>query len=145
VLVQLGGLAYAPADVLPAAAHRRAGDALIDLLRRFDGPVLMLGSSYYPVMAGKPSHAHLMALQDVARARGQEALREKLIGELNAALVARRFGAVILDRPGPPQGIEDGGYVYAGPVLDDADALRPPAGKGYRPEALYVPGAPPAP
>jgi hypothetical protein len=149
-LLQFAALLYDPRSHLPSPADRRAGEELVEMLRRQPGDVLVLAHGYLAEMAGKPAHAHYMAIEDVLRARREKATTD-LLDELKAAIRDRRFAAVILDHPSSViaelGGIDlDSSYVRermlfeAAPGQDQPPRLfLPVSGLPVRPRAVFLP------
>lgn len=97
-LLQLGLLLYDPRLQIPRPEERRANDELVELLRGYPGPVLVPHHSELPLLAGKPGHAHEMAIWDVLNVGGRRG-RDLLAAEIRAALGAGRFDAIVTDGP----------------------------------------------
>jgi hypothetical protein len=117
---------WSPAPLVPAAADRAAGDALIARLRQIPGEVFMPSHPWYPHLAGKPTFTHRMGIMDVSYnpppSAGKKPLRPeaKQVAGLHEALRTGRFEAVVLDDRYEPWEL---------PGLDDAyvaDELLPP-------------------
>ncbi|HVS03014.1 MAG TPA: glycosyltransferase family 39 protein [Thermoanaerobaculia bacterium] len=145
IVVQLAALAYDPRPLLPSAADRTAGDQLVARLRALDGPVLLPTDGYLALLAGKPGHAHLMAIQD---ASGELSVAPSehagpLLVELREALRARQFAAVVLDDARLLEEEVVPHYRLAGPVFVSDQVFWPPTGHPFRPSWWYEPAAPP--
>jgi hypothetical protein len=97
-LVQFAILFYDPRQQIPSPEDRRAGDELVALLRSFEGPVLVPHHSELPPLAGKPGHAHEMAIWDVLNVGGKRG-RDILAAEVHEALGSGRYAAVVTDGP----------------------------------------------
>lgn len=95
-LMQLAILAFDPRATLPQAADAAMGDQLIRRLRAVKGDVFIVNHSWYARMAGKPTHAHRMAIDDVLRGdpRGEGAA---LAAAVRRALAQKKWSAVVLD------------------------------------------------
>jgi len=136
VVVQFLALLYNPLAQVPTSADFEAGRRLVQRIADTPGEVLVFKHPYLARMAGKPEHAHWMALLDVLRAADApvvEGLRE----ELSRAVQARRFAAIVLDDRADLEGLE-GFYVLRGPVFDE-DVFWPVTGMRTRPELWYEP------
>jgi hypothetical protein len=96
VLVQFALLAYSPAGQIPSKGDVEAGRQIVESLRRVNGEVWVPRHDYLAVMAGKPWHAHELALQDVLR-QGDSPRQRELLGELQRAAAERRFAVIVLD------------------------------------------------
>ncbi len=81
-------------DVLPTAADRAAGDAFIARVRDLPRAVLIPSHSYYLRLAGLPTHASLIAIDDALLASGGR-VREATAAALPWSLTG--VDAVILD------------------------------------------------
>lgn len=94
-LLQLWRLAYNPLQYVPADGDRQAGQALVQRLAQFNGEVLVPQHGFVAWLAGKPTYAHLAAIEDVLDAGGPPAAQ--LLSDVRAALRGRRFAAVVVD------------------------------------------------
>ena len=96
LLAQFALLAYKPWQLLPSAADRAAGEQIVESLKRVPGPVWVPRHPYLAELAGKPSLAHELALQDVLRS-GSSEQSAPLRAEIQAAARTRRFDLLVLD------------------------------------------------
>lgn len=121
--------------LIPTAADRAAGDALVERLRHVEGPVWSPVAPWLPVQAGHAPGPPLIAVWDVARypdgpfpdagARFEEAIREGWWGTIVDGSRPLRFGVQRNYR-----------------VLEDlhlGSALAPRTGWRNKPERLMVP------
>ncbi len=99
-LYQFYHLRYNPADQLPTARNYQTGDAFVQYLAEYPGDVYVPYHTQYAVMAGKQTFAHQAALWDVLRGEGNNRGKQMLGREIEEALRARRFDAIILDGDG---------------------------------------------
>lgn len=147
VLVQFAGLGYRPADALPRAGDRRAGELLVTRLRAVQGRVFLPQHPYLLEGAGLPAHAHAGCVDDVQRgdARGRG---RALAAALDSAVAGRRFAVVLLDNDWLQAEVERG-YVRAGRVFTEPLRFRTVSGTRVGPDFVYVPrpvaGAPAPP
>ncbi len=96
VFAQFGLLAYVPWRLVPTARDRAAGEQIVESLRRVNGDVWVPRHDYLAVMAGKPWHAHELALQDVLRPAAS-AQHAELLAAIQRAASERRFAVLVLD------------------------------------------------
>ncbi len=90
--VQCSALTLWRLDVVPNAADRAAGDRFVAAVRKLPGRVLIPTHPYYLRLAGQPTHASAVAIQDLLRSdRGADSLGEQLPWSLQGV------SAVILD------------------------------------------------
>jgi hypothetical protein len=142
-LAQFGLLAYHPLAQVPTAEDRSAGQAVVARLGALPGDVWVPYHPYMAVMAGKPAHAHGMAMVELLWGHGPvvEGVRREALD----AIAARRFGAIVLDPvwfpPDLKQAIEARYHAASG--LPALAAPWPVTGMHTRPEVVYLPG--PAP
>ncbi|MFB3881490.1 MAG: glycosyltransferase family 39 protein [Armatimonadota bacterium] len=134
---QFARLAYDPREQIPTAADRRAGEGLVEVVRAIPGDVYLPYHGYLPVLAGKRSYAHAMAIWDVARGADQEAT-DKLLGEVTGAIREQRFGSVIVDSDvfGQP---ELGDAYVRGVIPYAGEEFYPVTGMRTRPKYVCLP------
>jgi hypothetical protein len=148
-ILQFGLLLYNPRAQIPRSADADAGRSLVRILSEVQGDVLIPSHGYLAVMAGKESHAHLMAIRDVTRGRGGEK-KELLIGEILDELGGRRFGAVVLDAASfgedPSdrkwQDLLERDYEKPRDLFEERDVFWTVTGLRTRPERMFVLAAP---
>jgi hypothetical protein len=85
---QLAMLVWSPLARWPTISDVAAGDALVARIAAIPGDVYVPGFPSYSVLAGKPWHAHYVALCDVARI-------DPVRDELARQLAEHRFTAVL--------------------------------------------------
>jgi hypothetical protein len=85
-------LTLSPVSVVPSTADREAGDRFIATLRGLPGTVLVPTHPYYLRLAGRPTHASSIAIDDLSHAAGGP---ERLAGVLPWGLDG--VSAVVLD------------------------------------------------
>lgn len=141
-LVQLLRMYQDMTPYLPTLADVVAGQRLIASLREVPGEVLVPDHGLYAPLAGKPRHAHSMAVGDILRSSDGE-LAAQLQSGIAHALAQRRYGAIVLDEIGlklPVWGSHYDGYVYSRDLLADQDGLETRVGALLRrPSFLYLP------
>jgi hypothetical protein len=132
---------WSPTPLIPTAADRAAGDALIARLAAVDGEVFMPNHPWYAHLAGKPTFTHRMGIMDVTfEGAGKRPLppRARVVEGLADGLKRGRFGAVVLDDkvqlwelPGLTEGYRPDEPIRAAPrVVSGAETV---------PRALWVP------
>jgi len=143
--VQLSSLCFDPWPLIPTAADRAAGVALVEQLRAVPGPIWTTHCGYLPTLAGKTSGAHMMAVLDVMRSSADfGGAKGRLDAEVRAALAARRFDLVLMDNrdfwflPALEHDYRRDEHAW----IADPDVFWPRAGAHIRPELGYVPKAP---
>lgn len=141
VVVQFLALLYNPFAQVPTDADFEAGRSLVQRIADTPGDVLVFKHPHLARLAGKPDHAHWMALLDVLRA-ADAPIAEELRGALTRAVHERRFAAIVLDDRTDLEGLE-GSYVLRGRVFE-TDVLWPVTGMRTRPELWYEPRPGPA-
>ncbi len=139
--LQLGLLAYAPAEHLPSDQDRLAGDQLVEQLRQAEGEVLAPYHGYLAVMAGKPGSAHQMAMADVER--GSDPARwEELKAQYLKAIEDQRYRMILMSvRNWFPDEMA-GSYQQEVDLFpgEENEDFRPVAGKPpHRPRWIYRP------
>lgn len=95
-MLQFAGLAPDPRKSIPTRADRRAGEQLVERIRRENGTVLAPAALEIARLAGKPTTYHRMALADMELSGRPEWPR--VASAVREGLVAKRWSVVILDR-----------------------------------------------
>ncbi len=139
LFAQLALLAYDPVAQIPTRADRRAGERLIENLRRSPGDVLVPSHSYLAARAGKAPHFHEVALMDVLKRRGSGAIERGLREELDRALQAKRWAALVLDTRDWLRDEAEPYYQPGWPAFDSDTVFWTRTGMLTRPEAVLVP------
>jgi hypothetical protein len=138
LLAQFALLAYDPLAQLPTDADRAAGERLVANLRRAPGDVLVPCHPEITVLAGHAPHFHEVALTDVV-SRGTGPVETGLAGELDEALRAHRWAAVVLDNRDWLWAEVNAGYRPAWPALESGATLWTRTGMLTRPDSVLVP------
>jgi hypothetical protein len=134
--IQFVGLAYKPLAQIPTKEDLKAGKEFINTMAQLNGDILVPCHGYLPVLAGKKSHAHAMAIVDVLGSYSPA--KAKLIDEIKQEIRKRRFSAIILDAPWFPE-VSEKYYSRQGAVFDSPTIFWPVTGLRTRPEWIYVP------
>lgn len=134
---QFARLSYDPSKQIPTAADRRAGEGLVAAMRAIPGDIYLPYHGYLPVLAGKRSYAHAMAVWDVARGSDSDAAGS-LLSEITAAVREHRFAAVIVDSDVFAQPELDV-YYYRHPIAYEGDVFYPVTGMRTRPQYFCLP------
>ena len=138
-LVQFAVLAYNPMRYVPTRADAEAGAALTDRIRALPGDVWVPGHGYLATMAGKESHAHLMAVIDVLRS-APRSRPVQLQQDIEQSFHARRFTALVLDDNQAFEPHLGGLYRPSERWFEPADrAFLPRSGAPLRPQTLWLP------
>jgi 4-amino-4-deoxy-L-arabinose transferase-like glycosyltransferase len=137
-LLQFWRLAYNPLHHVPAGSNRQAGQALVQRLALVSGDVLVPQHGGVARLAGKPTYAHLAAIEDVLAVGGPAAVQ--LLDDMRAALRQRRFAAILVDGPDFEQRFPEleQNYVVA-ETLPLGAAFYSIEGPRTLPEVIYVP------
>jgi hypothetical protein len=135
-MAQFGALVYNPTRQIPTSMDAEAGRRLVERMASIDGEVYLPFHGYLPVLAGKRTYAHEMAIRDIFKSNDDRA-KQALTAEIDNALRTRRFDAIILDAPSVFAGIEDW-YDQAGSVFQEERVFWPVAGRRIRPSLLYL-------
>ncbi|MCJ7624706.1 MAG: hypothetical protein MUO76_14485 [Anaerolineaceae bacterium] len=136
LIFQFYSLIYDPRDEIPSQADIEAGNEIVELIRTFDGDVLIPYQSYLAAMAGKTSYSQGMAMEDVFRGTNLE-IRDEFKAEIALAIEQKEFDAIILDGEWRfMQTIRDN-YVYTGTILKN-DRFWPLTGMPTRSTDLYI-------
>jgi hypothetical protein len=154
LIIQFALLAYDPRVTLPTAADEQAGRALVDRLAAYPGEVFIPAHSQYAAMAGKPTFAHWATITDtsgiwdtnldVQHGGAHDPRRASLMQELEAAVAAQRFSAIILDDNEKEltafwNDLLAPHYRLEGRLFDDDHVFQTVSGVRSRPQLVYVP------
>ena len=140
VLAQFFMLFYYPQDLIPPRSDVEAGDFIVDLIKKFEGPVYIPNHGYFSAMAGKETYVQAMAANDVLRGTN-EVIKEAYLAEIRGAIDARIFDAIILDDRGLMEpwirASVERNYFFEGEILNHQE-LWPISGHTTRPFKLYI-------
>jgi 4-amino-4-deoxy-L-arabinose transferase-like glycosyltransferase len=139
-ITQFAVLAYKPWKQIPPARDRVAGEQIVASLKAVQGDVWVPRHPYLGAMAGKPWHAHELALQDVLR-REELPQQHAFAEELHQAAASRRFAVLVLD---DETWVHDEFAPYYKLMAkmfkdDEKDLFFPITGYYTRPGLVYVP------
>jgi 4-amino-4-deoxy-L-arabinose transferase-like glycosyltransferase len=135
-VVQFIMLWYNPAGQIPTGEDKKAGDLLIDVMKKIPGEVYLPYHGYLPILAGKSTYAHAMAIGDIVGSQS-DSLREDILRQVRDAIRTRTFRAIILDQPTFTEDIMKN-YAYRGPIFHDQNVFYPVTGSKMRPEAIFL-------
>ena len=136
------------AKQLPDPRARAQGEALIALLQAQEGPILAPHSPWYPIMAGKQSSFHLIALWDLDYKNGP--LYDR-IQRITDAMDDHYWKTALLGRKDLGTSTQDSYHFIDSYVrersmaLPDTLRLKTVTGYGVRPQGLYTPRTEPQP
>jgi hypothetical protein len=135
VTVQLMAHLYRPGQVLPMAGTLAGRQQFLEDLRATPGDVWVVNHSYDGLMAGKPMHAEMDAL-DAVLGRGYQ----PVVQEFHRQISGQHFTAVVLDRS--PESYAPLG-VFTTPPFSDTYALRvmAPGAEVDQPNLVLLPCA----
>lgn len=146
LVLQFLPLAYAVRGHMP---HPRANEAhreFVADLKRHPGHVLVPYHGFYEWSAGKGSSLHIIALDDILRARGNRLLREdpRFFERLFATLKeGADRPAIVTDVPlaqsGPLWASLEGSYTLSRELGWISEPLRPVSGNRFTPTYVYLP------
>ena len=135
-IFQFSLLWYSPVKQIPSPADRRGGDALVRTVAAIPGEVYLPFHGHLGPLAGKSTFAHAMAIDDILYS-SDDRMRNALMSDISAAIVARKFSAIISDQPFFSTPISEN-YRYAGRIFDTADVFWPVVGYKVRPTAIFL-------
>ncbi len=139
-VIQFVFLAYDPVKQVPSAADKKAGDALVELIRNIKGEVFMPYHGFLCSLAGKNTHIHMLPMINILLS-SNEKMRTEFLNEMNGFMKKKRFAAIILDTSTLLKnntGIADN-YVFKKFIFNDTKTFWPVAGAETRPKYLMVP------
>jgi hypothetical protein len=134
--LQLYIAAWSPNTLIPTQEDVEAGDRLIARLREIEEPVFSPHAPWYPVKAGHPPSAHLIALWDIKHKGGPFTSSVQVI---EFAMEQQKFGAVLLANQKEDYGRKR--YYRRREILtyDSKSVFFPKKGWKVRPKYLYFP------
>lgn len=135
--IQFASLAYKPSRYVPKSRDARAGQHLIDKIRKIEGEVFVPAHGYLAQLAGKRAYAHQMAIIDIIGIGGGQAGVD-LRAEIEQAISQKRFNAIITDIGFFMPEIQRS-YRRDGNIFEDEKVFWPVTGLHIRPDSLYVP------
>jgi 4-amino-4-deoxy-L-arabinose transferase-like glycosyltransferase len=135
--LQLAALLYNPKHVLPKKNDAQLGWELIARLKAVKGDVFVPNHSWYARMAGKSTHAHRMAIDDVFRGDPYGA-GPQLAMDIKEALQKKRWGGLFMDDEFFERELLPT-YQPAAPPFTSKDGFFPVTGIHVRPRLAYVP------
>lgn len=135
-LLQLLALSWNPRQMLPTKNDTKLGWELIAKLKGAPGDVFVPHHSWYARMAGKPTHAHKMALDDVFRGDPYEE-GAKLSVAMRAALARKKWAMIILDDDFYEREAR-GTYELMAPPFSSPEGFFPVTGIHVRPQKTLV-------
>jgi 4-amino-4-deoxy-L-arabinose transferase-like glycosyltransferase len=138
-LVQFVALAYDPRRQIPTRRDVESYQRLMQVMRQFDGEVYLADHGFFPILAGKSSHAQTREIFDIDLSADSE-IEGPLSKELRTAIEQRRFSLIILDdtlSPSLQQEVERS-YRPAGPSVE-FEGPYSVTGHKTHPRLFYVP------
>jgi len=140
-IMQFVRLIYSPLDQVPTQQDLEAGRKFIKTLASIEGEIVVLYHGYLPTLAGKSTHAHAIAVDDVLRAGGTKTKAgAKLFNEISVPIREKQFSAIVFDSGGSrfKDDIQEH-YVRWRPIFDTDSVFWPVTGWRTRPESIYIP------
>lgn len=132
-------LRYVPADEIPTPADVRAGERVVDRLRRVPGEVLVPSHGHLATMSGKKPTIHLSAFLDIVRVDSGET-RADLVRELADAMEQKKYAAILVDDSWRDFVTAFSRHYRREPELfqDEEDVFFPVTGPRTRPQILFT-------
>lgn len=142
--VQMLVMVYDPREQIPTAADHVAGERVVARLASVEGEVFAPHQGYLARRAGKGPTLHAQTITDLLASERHAELAGRLVGDLERALSARRYGALLLARPweAAPYELRAIALHYRrveGPLQEGSPVMLPVTGAPMRPELLYLP------
>ena len=140
VLCCLAGQLYlgswTPSTLIPSQKDTAAGDRLIARLKKIDRPVFSPHSPWYPVMAGHPPSAHLIAIWDIDHQGGPF---QSSVQSIELAIEQQKFGAILLSNSKVDYGRKKFYRKRESIRYESKSVFVPKKGWKVRPRYLYFP------
>jgi len=135
-IIQFTGLAYNPFTQIPTREDLKAGKEFIRTMAELQGDILLPSHGYLPVLAGKKSHAHAMAIVDFLWGENTPE-KARFIEEIRKKIREKKFSAIILDSPWFPEEVSNY-YIKQRALFDSPAVFWPVTGEKTRPEWIYI-------
>jgi len=138
ILIQLALGVYYPPRYIPSEAMRSAGDRLVEKIRAYNGPVLVMLHPYYVWLAGKQPSAQLPTLWSL-----HFWLHEPLLPDFVERIQSHYYTAIISDES--PTELDPDiqalltSYYTVAEKIDKAESPFSPVGMPVRPQVVYLP------
>jgi 4-amino-4-deoxy-L-arabinose transferase-like glycosyltransferase len=138
-LAQFVALAYDPRMQIPTRRDVELHHRLMQVMRQAGGEVYLADHGFFPILAGKSSHAQTRAIFDIDLS-ADRGIEGRLSKELRTTFEQRRFSLIILDDTlSPPLQQElERSYRRAGPPLE-FEGPYTVTGHQTHPRLIYVP------
>lgn len=134
-VVQFGLLWYNPAKQIPTKADEEWGNKFIDRLKAVQGEILLPYHGYIPVLAGKTSCAHKMALVEIRS--GDSMAYAELERDIKATIAEKKHAAIILNADWFSDDVA-ASYRNLGDPFPDRSMFYPVTGLATRPHYWFV-------
>lgn len=135
-MAQFMTLIYEPQHLLASKADKKAGDRLVDLVRKVDGNVFIPSHAQLSRLAGKKSYAHQVAIRDILRDKESKQARDLLL-EIKERITEKEF-AMIITGSSWFNDIVSKSYNMSGAVFDNDDVFWPVTGRPIRPNSIFI-------
>ena len=139
---QFLALYYHPAEQVPTAKDKEAGEQFISYLSELSGEVLVFDHGFMNYLAGKSTYFHSSAYADAVgngsyppRTEDNGRRRAQVHQVVDQAISQQHFDWVIVDEPATswlPA------YIYVGSFFSDPEVFYPATGSQSRPESLMA-------
>lgn len=116
VALQFALRVYDPRQRLATRTQAEAWRALIAAVQSIQGDVFVSAHGFIGPRAGKPAHAHQIAISDELRGGGTGPTAESLRRQIRRALIEKRFAGMIIDNPWLPKEQLEPNYQRRGEV-----------------------------
>ena len=136
ISIQFYLFSYNPVAQLPTEADRTYGKLFIDRIAEVKGDILLPSHGYLPVLAGKKSCAHKMALAEIQA--GDSAMCSALDKEIIPQIESRKYAAIILNAEWFTESVTRN-YRNVGDPFPDRTMFYPVTGLETRAHYWFVP------
>jgi 4-amino-4-deoxy-L-arabinose transferase-like glycosyltransferase len=135
-VVQFGLLLYNPTKQIPTKADKEWGNKFIGRLKGVQGEILLPYHGYIPVLAGKQSCAHKMALVEIRS--GDSTMYAELEREIKSTIAEKKYAAIILNADWFSDDVA-ASYRNLGDPFPDRSMFYPVTGLATRPHYWFIP------
>jgi 4-amino-4-deoxy-L-arabinose transferase-like glycosyltransferase len=136
LLFQYTTLLYSPRDQIPTKEDEKAGWALVEKIKSYEGDVFIYSNPYLARLAGKKVYAHSLLIRDLIESNTNYS--EPMRNEFFTALKRHKF-AIVIDYPQLDFSPLNKYYTLKEDAFREPKVFRMRTGYTTRPEHIFIP------